>query len=153
MSARSFLTLVILFGVTLPVVAQDAPPVATESPSDAAPVEAGVIDEALPDACAPAVDCCPQRCIRYVKHRRLRCVCCGCCKPPVETVLRVQDPCDCTVVEVPVCLPPCCEDAPCVRSRCGLLCRGVVTYDWCCGFKVRVVFRHCGDIVVHTFGG
>jgi hypothetical protein len=28
----------------------------------------------------------------------------------------------------------------------------VVTYEWCCGYKVRVVFDRCGDITVHSYG-
>lgn len=95
-------------------------------------------------ACAP--------CISYCHHRTLRKTCCGCCDT-LKILLPVQDPCCCTnIVEVPVCLPGCCTDAPCVSSRCGLFGRGIVTYTWCCGYKVRVVFNKCGDVVVHSYG-
>ena len=43
----------------------------------------------------------------------------------------------------------CCSDTPRVKCRCGLLGRGYVTYEWCCGFTIRVVFQLDGDIVVH----
>ena len=123
----------------------------------ALPAAAGEAAEPVPvcaapePACAPVQPCC-EPCIRYVAHRLCRKVCC-CCTPPKQIVLQVQDPCCCDrVVQIPVCVPGCCGDDPCVTSRCGLLCRGVVKYEWCCGFRVRVVFRHCGDIVVHTYG-
>ena len=45
-------------------------------------------------------------------------------------------------------LPACCEGCPAVDSRCGLLCRGAVTYDWCCGYRVVVRFDRCGDVTV-----
>ena len=67
-------------------------------------------------------------------------------------VLQVKAPCCCEcVVEVPVCVPACLQGEPKVDSCCGLLGRGVVTYTWC-NFKVKLIFQHDGDIVVHTFG-
>ena len=50
--------------------------------------------------------------------------------PPARAVLQVKDPCcgRCPV-EIPVCIPVCCTDAPKVRCRCGLLGRGYVTYE------------------------
>ena len=105
-------------------------------------------------ACAPCAACCYEPRIRYVAHRLCRRVCCCCAPEPRQTILQVQDPgsCCCRLVDVPICLPGCCDDAPCVRSRGGLFCRGVVTYTWCCGYTVRVVFHHRGDITVHTYG-
>jgi len=100
-----------------------------------------------PSCCAPAAPCCPQPCIRYV-DRTCHKVCCDDCKPPVKTVLKVINPVTCCPVDVPVCLPACCEGCPAVDSRCGLLCRGVVTYDWCCGYRVVVRFDRCGDVTV-----
>jgi hypothetical protein len=67
----------------------------------------------------------------------------------VKTVLKVVNPLTCCAIDVPVCLPACCEGTPTVCSRCGLiLCRSVVTYDWCCGYRVVVRFRPCGDVTV-----
>jgi hypothetical protein len=89
-------------------------------------------------------------CITYRGQRALD-VCCG-CEPPIKTVLLVKDPVTCCCVEVPICLPACCTDAPEVCAREGLLGRGVVTHDWCCGFSVKVTFRNRGDVVV-TYSG
>ncbi|MBI2825826.1 MAG: hypothetical protein HYX69_14160 [Planctomycetia bacterium] len=102
------------------------------------------LNKAAAEASDPS--CCPQPCIRYV-HRGCATVCCG-CKPPVETVLKVVNPHTCCAVDVPVCLPACCDGCPTVASRCGILCRGVVTYDWCCGYRVVVRFDRCGDVTV-----
>lgn len=84
--------------------------------------------------CAPKQNCCQPCCDN---------------RPPVKTVLHVVNPLTCCTVDVPVCLPACCEGEPTVCSRCGIiLCRSVVTYDWCCGYRVIVRFRACGDVVV-----
>lgn len=96
--------------------------------------------------CAPQKACCPAPCISYVDRS-----CRPCCdnRPPVKTVLKVVNPCTCCTVDVPVCLPACCEGTPSVCARCGIiLCRSVVTYDWCCGYRVVVRFNACGDVTV-----
>jgi hypothetical protein len=100
-----------------------------------------------PSCCVPAPPCCPQPCIRYI-DRTCHKVCCGDCQPPVKTVLKVVNPVTCCPVDVPVCLPACCDGCPAVDSRCGLLCGGVVVYDWCCGYRVVVRFDRCGDVTV-----
>jgi hypothetical protein len=93
--------------------------------------------------------CCP--CIEYRHHGRPIC-CCDCNAPPeIKTVLMVKNPATCCMVPIPVCLPGCCTDEPCVRSRCGILGRGVVHYEYCCGVKIIVTFRACGDIVVSYY--
>ncbi|MEK6250139.1 MAG: hypothetical protein N2C12_18285 [Planctomycetales bacterium] len=96
-----------------------------------------------------AAACCYNPCIIYKARGRCRRSCCG-CAPPVQTTLTVADPCCCKcAVDIPVCVPACCKGAPsCVTSRCGMLCKGVVTYKWCCGYTVKVVFKKCGDVVV-----
>jgi hypothetical protein len=101
-------------------------------------------DHAQPGCCAP------EPCITY-RHcgRKL---CCGSCEPPKSIVLKVKDPCTCCEVEVPVCLPACCEGEPTVCTGKGFLCRDVVEYEWCCGFYVRVAFKKCGDLIVTTKG-
>jgi hypothetical protein len=53
---------------------------------------------------------------------------------------------------VPICLPACCTGEPSVCAGTGFLCRDVVDYEWCCGFRVKVVFRRCGDLLVKTWG-
>ena len=97
------------------------------------------------------VDCCPPPCITYHHHPTLRKICRSCCDP-INVVLVVTDPVCCKTVEVPICLPACCDDVPRVCPRRGLLGRGVVEYEWCCGYRVKVVFRKCGDIAVHSYG-
>lgn len=108
-----------------------------------------------PSCCAPApapVVCCKQPCITYKHHCTLRRTCCDCCKPPLKIVLKVQDPCTCCTYDVPVCLPGCCCGEPVVCDKVGILGRASVTYEWCCGYRVKVVFDRCGDITVHSFG-
>jgi hypothetical protein len=154
----------------LPVGATDSPagPPAGPAPSTEAsdaptaapatiPVPAeGIAGESLtaegvqtPPAMPPA-DCCPQPCIIYRCHGPK--LCCGDCRPGVETVLRVKDPCTCCEVEVKVCVPACCTGEPTICAGVGFLCRDIVTYEWCCGYKVRVAFKHCGDVLVSTWG-
>jgi hypothetical protein len=93
---------------------------------------------------------CYQPCIKY-RHCGPK-LCCGSCEAPKPIVLKVKDPCTCCEVEVPVCLPACCEGEPTVCTGKGFLCRDIVEYEWCCGFYVRVAFKKCGDLVVTTRG-
>lgn len=98
---------------------------------------------------------CPP-CVKYVHHRTILKTCRGCsscCLPPITAILPVQDPNCCTrCLNIPVCLPACCCDVPkCSASR-GLLGRGRVTYTWCCGYRVVVVFRKNGEVIVHSHG-
>lgn len=103
-----------------------------------------------PNCCAPAVaPCCPKPCVVY-RHFGPK-ICYG-CKTPVPTVLTVKDPCTCCPVDISVCLPACCTGAPSVCCHRGLLGRTVMSYDWCCGFRVTVRFLHNGDVVVATHG-
>jgi hypothetical protein len=104
--------------------------------------------ELLPPASSVVAAC--QPCIIY-RNRGCLDVCCG-CEAPIETVLLVKDPVTCCCVEVPICLPPCCVDEPKVCGREGLFGRGIVDYEWCCGFAVKVTFRARGDIVVTYVG-
>lgn len=120
-------------------------PVVVGAPVMAVPVAATMLNG---DCCTP---CCPTPCITY-RHCGLRKVkCCG-CEPPVSTTLCVKNPCTCCPVNVPVCLPSCCTGAPTVSCRGGILCDGVVNYDWCCGVSVSVKFKKCGDVIV-TYRG
>jgi hypothetical protein len=94
--------------------------------------------------------CCPQPCLIY-RHRGHHRACCG-CAPPVETILTAINPCTCCPVEIPVCVPACCNCAPAMSCHSGLLCAGVVDFDWSCGYRVTVRFKHNGDVVVVTRG-
>ncbi len=100
--------------------------------------------------CADVPKCCYDPCISY-NYRGCRKACCG-CDPPVKAVLKVKDPSNCCYIDVPVCLPACVKGEPCVTSRCGLFGRGVVEYNWGCGFKIRMVITKCGDVRVTYFG-
>jgi hypothetical protein len=103
--------------------------------------------------CCKAVDKCGRApCIDYRYHRFLqKKVCCG-CEPPAKVVLQVKDPC-CCYVEVPVCVPACCKGDPKVScGKGGLFNRGTVTYEWCCGYKIKIEFEKCGDLKVHYYG-
>jgi hypothetical protein len=112
----------------------------------AAPVQAAALRRAA--AASGSAAC--EACIQYRHHGRPL-DCCG-CGPSIQTVLCVKDPATCCTVLVPVCLPRCCTDVPCVSSRVGLFRRGIVDHDWNCGLRVRVVFSRHGDVVVHYFG-
>ncbi|MFM8634907.1 MAG: hypothetical protein ACKOEX_08880 [Planctomycetia bacterium] len=102
-----------------------------------------------------AETCCPTNpCIKYrhkhaCKHKCAK----GCCEEPTyETVLCVTSPETCCSVNVPVCLPACCQGCPCETSRCTLFGCGQVRYDYACGCSVIVRFQHCGDILVTYVG-
>ena len=78
-------------------------------------------------------------------------ICCPppCPPPPIKVCLNVQNPACCTqCTTVEVCIPGCCEGPPKVCSRCGILGRGIVTYEWCCGHRVTVVFTALGTVRV-----
>lgn len=102
------------------------------------------------DGSAPQPVCCPKPCIVFRHHGPK--LCCGCCKPPVETVLKVKAPCSDCEIDVPVCVPACCTGDPTICFGVGAFGRPIVVYEWCCGFSVRVAFRHCGDLLVTTWG-
>ncbi|MEW4451881.1 hypothetical protein AB1L30_04260 [Bremerella sp. JC817] len=108
-----------------------------------------------PTCCAPEPPkpCCYEPCFTYKNHRLFTKKACpfDCC-PPTEAILQVVDPrCNC-FVDVPVCLPSCCTGVPCIDSRCGMFNRGIVEYEWCCGFKIKMVFKKCGNVDVHYYG-
>lgn len=69
-------------------------------------------------------------------------------KPGVSLVVAVKNPQSGCVVNVPICVPPCCLDQPCIDSRCGLFHRGIVNYDYKCGFRIVFVFDRAGDLLV-----
>ena len=125
------------------------------SPSDALPkkmVQGPIQAPIKAPIQAPACDaCCKPVCIKYLHHCTVRKTCCGC--DTIKSVLCVTDPCCCgKTVEVPVCLPCDCTDTPKICDRCTILGRSSVTYKWCCGYKVKVVFDRCGNVTVHSYG-
>ncbi|NBT13064.1 MAG: hypothetical protein EBS56_05700 [Planctomycetia bacterium] len=102
-----------------------------------------------------AVTCCPTNpCIKYRhKHAHKHKHDCGCCpEPTYETVLTPTSPETGCSVNVPVCLPACCQGCPCEASRCTLFGCGQVRYDYACGCSVIVRFQKHGDILVTYVG-
>lgn len=93
----------------------------------------------------------PATCVRYVQHRVHRKTCCD-CGASYQTVLTVVDPKSCCPIDVPVCVPACCTDLPQCSGRDGILGRGITKFSWCCGYSVRVVVGHRGDVTVHYYG-
>jgi len=78
----------------------------------------------------------------------------ACCPPPPmqQVMLDVCHPKTGCTVHVPVCIPACCQGAPCVRCQRCLIGPGKVVFTWCCGYEVTVRFTCCGDYKVSTRG-
>ncbi len=96
--------------------------------------------------------CCDQRKITYRKHRLLKRVCCDPCLPSVNMVLQVMDPCTGCPVDVPVCVPGCCASLPAICPRKGLFGCPITDFNWCCGYRIRIVMKRNGDLIVHSYG-
>jgi hypothetical protein len=128
---------------------QDPPP-PPQSPSDVAPPPAEAGPPVYASGCCDACQPCCDPCIKY-RHRRNRCFkCCSC--ETTSAVLRVKDCCCCCYIDVPVCIPCCCEGKPCVSTRCGLFGRTIVEYSWDCGYRIEVTMTKRGDAIVTYFG-
>ncbi|QEG42168.1 hypothetical protein [Roseimaritima ulvae] len=94
--------------------------------------------------------CCVPPKIRYWNHPLLAADVCPCgCEETIETHLPV--PCQCCPVMVKVCVPVCCSGPPQCNTGRDLLGRKVYDYCWPNGYRVTVVDRHTGTLVVHTF--
>ncbi len=118
-------------------------PAAVASPSEI-PVPVAV-PVAASGVCCPE-KCCPTPCISYRSkggHRS-----CLDDKPGVSLNVLVKNPQTGCCVIVPICVPCCCLDQPCIDSRCGLFHRGIVTYDYECGFRIVFTFDRAGDLLV-----
>jgi len=94
--------------------------------------------------------CCSAPKIKYWNHPLLAPERCDCHAAKKQMIV-LPIPSDCCSVEVPVCLPCTCEAPPSCDSHRDLL--GRMTYDFCwpCGQRVKIVDRHTGTLVVHTF--
>ncbi len=114
------------------------------------PAPLPVAQTMAPDGCTPQPPCCCQPCITYRHHGPK--LCCGPCQPPIETILKVKNPCTCCESDVTVCRPACCTGEPTICFGTGFLGRNVVEYEWACGYRVRVAFKHTGDLLVTTWG-
>jgi hypothetical protein len=89
--------------------------------------------------------------ISYVHHPGLRKRCCARAEE-IQTVLKVRNPQTACDVLVPVCLPACCGKLLGAHGRRAMLGRGVVHYDWSCGFHLKVIFDHHDHVTVHYYG-
>ena len=145
-TVRSLLAAVVLGALFLAV---DAANASARPSQPLVPTELTSLTAKKLGADCGAEPCCPKPCITY-RHRGPK-LCCT-CEAPTKTVLKLKDPCTCCEVEVPVCLPACCKGEPTICWTSGAFCRDVAIYEWCCGFSVRVTFKHCGDLIVTTWG-
>ena len=136
--------------VAAPVCVNDAQAKLWQSRPECVAVEAAETAQVVASACA---DCCgTQYSVVYRQHHPRRKVCCGCCVEPYTTMLQIKNPCSCSPVEVPVCVPGCCTEPPSVSCRAGLFGRSITEFTWCCGYRVRIVLTRDNTIIVHSYG-
>jgi len=128
------------------IVGKPAPEIVVAPPMVAPQHVAPLIVITVPDVTVCPDKCCPTPCITYRKHGERRS--CLDDKPGVSLTVAVKNPQSGCVVIVPICVPCCCLDQPCIDSRCGLFQRGIVTYDYQCGFRIVFAFDRAGDLLV-----
>lgn len=63
---------------------------------------------------------------------------------PQKVILRVCHPRTGCHYDVAVCLPPCCDGAPCVSHHRTIIGCGRVVYQWRCGHRVVIRFPRGG---------
>jgi hypothetical protein len=67
----------------------------------------------------------------------------------INIVVLTKDPAEGCYYQIPLTVPACCVGEPSVSAGRGLLGRGLVAYEWPCGFKAKIKFRHIiGDVKV-----
>ena len=67
----------------------------------------------------------------------------------IHIVVLTQDPAEGCYYQIPLTVPACCAGEPSVSGGRGLLGRGIVAYEWPCGFKAKIKFRRIlGDVKV-----
>ena len=64
--------------------------------------------------------------------------------PPHTVVLVVCHPCTGCNIEIPVCVPACCEGPPSTCFRRTLIGHGKTIFQWSCGYQVVVRYTHHG---------
>ncbi len=67
---------------------------------------------------------------------------------PQKILLKVTHPCNGCCYDVPVCLPACCQGAPCITLHRTVIGCGRVVYRWSCGHCVVIRFQRGGYRVV-----
>ncbi len=104
------------------------------------------VEELVPPAVATA--CHPIHVVRDSASRSAKRMY-RCYGPPVNQTLCVENPANCCLYAVHVCVPACCVGEPvCCGTRVGLLGRGYVVYQWPCGFEVEIAFRVHGGVIL-----
>jgi hypothetical protein len=73
---------------------------------------------------------------------------CGPPTPKQTVVLEVCHPKTCCKIEVPVCVPCCCQGPPCVHFERTLVGHGKTVFTWACGYEVTVRYTICGGVRV-----
>lgn len=94
--------------------------------------------------------CCEKPRIKYWNHPLLAKEICS-CHLSEELTIVLTVPTECCSVEVPVCVTACCDSVPEYECDRDLLGRKTHEYCWPCGQRVKIVDRHTGTLVVHTF--
>lgn len=103
-----------------------------------------------PAKTASARACCDRPSILYWNHPLLASTICRCdCGQTTDLVLSVPN--GCCPVDVTVCVPSCCSDAPAYEVDRDWLGRVTHTYCWPCGYQIEIVQLHIGSWMVHTY--
>jgi hypothetical protein len=73
-----------------------------------------------------------------------------CCPPPPPktVILEVCHPCTHCTLQIPVCIPACCDGVPKVCFERTLIGHGKTVFEWCCGHRVVIRYHHDGYRVV-----
>lgn len=145
--------LFVVAATSMPLFAQAPTPAPEEglpAPPSAAAEQPSISGPAIVAAeVQPAQECLPIHIVRdhysLAAKRMIRCY-----GAPVQQTLCVENPANCCLYAVHVCVPSCCVGTPvCCGSGVGLLGRGYVVYQWPCGYKAEVVFRVHGGAIVN----
>jgi hypothetical protein len=64
--------------------------------------------------------------------------------PPQNVVLVVCHPCTCCDLQIPVCVPACCQGAPSICFQRTVIGPGKAVFTWSCGHQVVVRFTRNG---------
>lgn len=94
--------------------------------------------------------CCKQPKVSYRNHPILAMLMHQCKTGQAHQVV-LEVPTGCCPAEVTVCVPVSCQSVPSMKKRHDLFGRCVYEYCWPGGTKVKIVKRHNGDLVVHSY--
>ncbi len=109
-----------------------------------------VIGEELVPPSYP-VAACRAECVVYKYHRHgSKCKFDRC--DMKEVVVMIKDPCSKCCLEVPVCVPCCCNQICTTNVDCGIFGREITEYCWDCGFRMEIIATKHGEFIVHYYG-